>query len=490
MSKIRVRFAPSPTGSLHIGGARTALFNWLYARRNGGDFVLRLEDTDLERSKDDSARGIIDGLRWLGLNWDEGPDCGGDYGPYRQSQRLEIYSSFLQQLIDEKKAYYCFCLPDELQKEKSKAQEQKTTYKYSGRCRSLSPKEIQERLNRGMRPVVRIAAPQFGLTIVDDLIRGHVEFSNQLMDDFIIAKADGWPTYNFAVVVDDHTMKITHVIRAEEHLSNTPKQIAIYNALGWQHPQFAHVSMILSPDRSKLSKRHGATSVQEFREAGYLPEALLNYLALLGWSSGTDQDFWTLPELVEGFSLDKISRSPAVYDVDKLTWMNGHYIDRCDPDRLYSLLQDEASSRRWPVQEHPDYFKQIISLVKSRAKTTRDILEQADYFFQEPQYYDPKGVKKYFQKENSAFLLEKALELCSKCPDFKAFDLENHLRLLAEDLQVKAAELIHPIRLAISGRTNTPGLFEIMEILGRERCLARLKKARAMVSSADYKSAE
>ncbi|HWP97062.1 MAG TPA: glutamate--tRNA ligase [Syntrophomonadaceae bacterium] len=483
VSDIRVRFAPSPTGSLHIGGARTALFNWLFARSQGGVLVLRLEDTDADRSTEESAAGIVDGLRWLGLDWDEGPLVGGPYGPYRQSQRLEAYQTHLHALVAAGKAYYCFCTAEELQKEKNAAQIDKLSYKYPGHCRLLTPEQVQENLAQGKRAVIRLKVPESGTTIVEDLVRGRVEFANNLVDDFIIAKSDGWPTYNFAVVVDDHSMKISHVIRAEEHLSNTPKQIFVYRAMGWSCPTFAHVSMILSPDRSKLSKRHGATSVQEFRDLGYLPEALINYLVLLGWSSGEDRDFWTLQNMIDHFRLDNISRSPAVYDTEKLTWMNGHYLAQADPHRLALLLGDEAERRSWPVKDSPEYFLGVIKLLQSRAKTIRDILEQADYFFEDPNGYDDKGIKKYFLNGSAMSRLQTAEEITSSCTVFHPQEIENCLRTKAEELGIKAADLIHPIRLAVSGRINTPGLFEVMELLGREQCLKRIGMAKQWIQN-------
>lgn len=480
---VRVRFAPSPTGSLHIGGARTALFNWLFARQNQGMLILRLEDTDTGRSTDDSARGIVEGLIWLGLDWDEGPEVGGDHGPYYQSQRLATYSTYLKQLLQNGQAYYCFCSQEDLFKERDAAQKQKTTYKYSGRCRNLPPAEIKRRLASGQKPVIRLLVPSSGVTVVEDLVRGKVEFANNLIDDFIIAKSDGWPTYNFAVAVDDHTMKISHVIRAEEHLSNTPKQIFIYQALGWQMPLFAHVSMILSPDRSKLSKRHGATSVQEFRDQGYLPETLLNYLALLGWSTGQDRDFWDLPDMIKAFNLENISRSPAVYDIEKLTWMNGHYIAATSSQRLSKLLIDQAEAKGWSVRSNLDYFLKVIGLVQTRAKTTLEILSQIEYFYEDPAHYDEKGLNKYFLKDNSHALLQAADDLLDEARVFSAELLEETLRLKATLMGLKAGDLIHPIRLAISGRTNTPGLFEIMETLGRQVCARRIKRAKAFIEA-------
>jgi glutamyl-tRNA synthetase len=321
LEDIRVRFAPSPTGTLHIGGARTALFNWLYARSLGGKLILRLEDTDTTRSTEDSARGIIEGLEWLGIDWDEGPSKGGSFGPYRQSERLPLYKQYIQQLLDEGKAYYCFCSPEELKVQREKAEKEKANYKYEGTCKSLTSAQIKELFDQGKQPVVRLKVPKTGITVVHDLIRGDVEFDNSLLDDFIIAKSDCWPTYNFAVVIDDYSMKISHVIRAEEHLSNTPKQLLIYDALNINVPQFAHVSMILAPDRSKLSKRHGATSVQEFRDQGYLPQALINYLVLLGWSPGNDVDIMSIPEKIAGFNLNNVSKTSYINGLTAFTYV-------------------------------------------------------------------------------------------------------------------------------------------------------------------------
>ncbi|MGE5389558.1 MAG: glutamate--tRNA ligase [Deltaproteobacteria bacterium] len=481
MSDIRVRFAPSPTGTLHIGGARTALFNWLFAKHNNGRFILRLEDTDMTRSTDESARGILEGLQWLGIEWDEGPDKGGDFGPYRQSDRSKIYQDYIQMLLDNGQAYYCFCTPEELQAGRERAREEKRDYLYDGKCRSLTPNEIEEKLRAGQKAVIRFKTPAQGFTVVDDLIRGQVSFNNELMDDFIIVKSDGWPTYNFAVVVDDASMKISHVIRAEEHLSNTPKQLLIYQGLNIAPPRFAHVSMILAPDRSKLSKRHGATSVQEFRDEGYLPEAIMNYLALLGWSSGEDIDFWKPQEIISRFSLDDISRSPAVYDIEKLAWMNGHYLAEADPERLYNLLFSNAAAKGWIRPDNKNYFIQVISLIKTRAKKLGDILNEADYFFEDGFAYDEKGYNKYFKNDNAADILDAALSIVNNISEFDSVSLEEQYRGKAAAMGIKAGALIHPTRLALSGRTNTPGLFDVMEILGRERCIKRLERAKGVI---------
>lgn len=477
MSDIRVRFAPSPTGTLHIGGARTALFNYLFARHNKGTFVLRLEDTDTARSTADSAAGILEGLKWLGLDWDEGPGRGGEYGPYYQSERLSIYQHYLQNLLAEGQAYYCFCTPDELRQQREAAQLLKENYRYDGRCRSLSQEEATKRLRQGRQPVIRLKVPSQGHTMVHDLVRGEVEFENSLLDDFIIAKADGWPTYNFAVVVDDYTMKISHVIRAEEHLSNTPKQLLVYQALGFTPPQFAHVSMILAPDRSKLSKRHGATSVQEFCDDGYLPEALVNYLVLLGWSPGENIDIYPLQEMIDNFSLENVSRSAAVYDLNKLTWMNGHYLAEAALERIVKLIEPQAKAKGWLRADNPEYFHKAIELVRSRAKTSNEILDLAEYFFVAPFDYDTKGIKKYFCQSDSGGKLQAVLDTCGQAPSFTAPALEEVIRSQADQMGLKAAELIHPTRLALSGRTNTPGLFEVMELLGRKTCQKRLSNA-------------
>lgn len=476
MNGIRVRFAPSPTGTLHIGGARTALFNWLFARNQQGTLVLRIEDTDGERSTAASAQGIVEGLQWLGLDWDEGPDIGGAYGSYRQSERLPVYQQYLQQLLNNGQAYYCFCTPEELRRQREAVQEGQDAYRYNGTCRNLSADEVARRLSQGQKPVVRFKMPQQGVTCVDDMVRGQVVFQNELLDDFIIVKSDGWPTYNFAVVVDDYTMKISHVIRAEEHLPNTPKQLLIYAALGLTPPQFAHVSMILAPDRSKLSKRHGATSVQEFRDQGYLPEALVNYLALLGWSPGSDNDIMPVEDMIACFSLDNVAKSAAIYDIEKLTWMNGHYLNELPAEQIMAMTENEMRNRGWLTAANRDYCLQVIELVRSRLKTTAELTPAIDYFFAPPSAYDAQGVTKYFLKAEAVNVLETLLTLTATSP-FNAGQIETALRSQADKMGMKAADLIHPTRLALSGRTNTPGLFAVMELLGSDACAQRLKKA-------------
>jgi glutamyl-tRNA synthetase len=475
MKNIRVRFAPSPTGDLHIGGARTALFNWLFARNMGGSFILRIEDTDLQRSNELSSQGILEGLKWLGITWDEGPGVGGTYGPYYQSQRLDIYAHYIEQLLSTNKAYYCFCSKAETNREiKAPSFE---GYKYLCPCHSLDSWQIKKRLASGEKPVVRIRVPEGEQIMVKDIIRGEVSFPCNEFADFIIFKSDGWPTYNFAAAVDDHNMKITHVIRAEEHLSNTPKQLIIYEALGLTPPRFAHSSMVLAPDRSKLSKRHGATSVGDFKEQGYLPGAIVNYLGLLGWSRGSDETILNLDDMISDFKLEKLSRSPAIYDLDKMTWMNGVYLNRLEPVEIFEIIKEKAVIAGWPVNENPHYCIDVIKLLLSRAKTTLNILEDAIYFFNEPDHYDIQGIEKYFKRESSERFLKIAAELLASCPDFNAPVLEKHLRAEASQLGIKPADLIHPVRLSVSGKINTPGLFEVLELLGREKVLRRLQLA-------------
>ncbi|MCR4431390.1 MAG: glutamate--tRNA ligase [Tepidanaerobacteraceae bacterium] len=478
---VRVRFAPSPTGSLHIGGARTALFNLLFARNNGGTFVLRIEDTDTERSTEESAMQIVRSLRWLGLDWDEGPEKGGEFGPYFQSHRLELYKKEVQRLLAEGKAYYCYCTPEELAERREAALKAGKAPRYDGCCRNLTDEQKKKFEAEGRKPTIRIKVPQEGQTIVDDLIRGRVVFENSVLDDFIIFKSNGIPTYNFACVVDDNAMKITHIIRAEEHLSNTPKQIQAYNALGYEIPQFAHVPMILAPDRSKLSKRHGATSVEEFRDQGYLAEAIVNYLTLLGWSPEGNEEIFGMEKAIKEFSLERVNKTAAVYDVKKLTWINGHYLRELDIDYITKqvipfmlkkgIISEEEAEKRY------EYIKQIAAISRDRSKTLDELADSIAFFFKDVTEYEEKGVKKHFAGEKAAELLIKGAEALEKLDEFTHDSTEKAFRALAENMGIKAAELIHPTRLAISGRTVGPGLFEIIVLLGKEETVRRMRKA-------------
>lgn len=480
MSTVRVRFAPSPTGSLHIGGARTALFNWLFARHNKGTFVLRIDDTDTERSTDLSYQEILFAMRWLGLDWDEGPEKGGSYGPYLQSQRQEFYRQAGSQLLADSKAYLCYCTPEELAERRKLAQAEGRPPMYDRRCRHLTRADRERLQAEGRQPVIRLAIPE-GITTVPDLIRGDVTFENDTIDDFILFKSNGMPTYNFATVIDDYFMEISHVIRAEEHLSNTPKQILVYQALGYKLPAFAHVPMILAPDRSKLSKRHGATSVEEYRDAGYLPEAIINYLALLGWSPEGEEEIMPLEKIVSGFSLERVSKNAAIYDTKKLTWINGHYLREGELDRITRAALPFLQARGlvpdpFPPQNY-NHLSAIIEAVRDRVKTLEEVAEAASYFFTDITSYDEKGVRKHFTKPGVTTLLEEARAALAVLPDFNAQTTEEAYRIIAEQKGISTGQLFHPTRLAVSGRTMGPGLFEILELLGRDKVLERLSNA-------------
>jgi len=479
--EVRVRFAPSPTGYLHIGGARTALFNWLFAARNGGRFILRIEDTDFSRKVEDSTRQITSTLLWLGLQWDEGPMVGGPAGPYFQSERLDLYRHAAEELKAKGAAYECYCSPEELEQRREEARRLGQAQRYDGRCRHLSDADRQRLTAEGRRPVLRLKVPFEGQTVVNDLIRGQVVFDNTTLDDFVLMKSDGVPTYNFACVVDDHEMGMTHVIRADEHLSNTPKQIVIYRAFGWDMPAFAHVPMILAPDRSKLSKRHGATSVEDFQEAGYLPEAIVNYLAFLGWSPEGGEEVLSVDEMKRQFSLDRVSKNAAIYDLNKLAWMNGHYIRSIDLNRLTDLALPfliRAGLVHEPVDlATRDFVAAILAVLRDRIKTLGELPNATVYFFRDDHGFDPKAVEKHLSSPEAAGLLDAARVELAGLDRFNLETTEAAYRALAQRLGIKSGALIHPTRVAITGRTIGPGLFDIMALLGRERTLARLQRA-------------
>lgn len=481
MEEVRVRFAPSPTGYLHVGGARTALFNYFFAKRYNGKFILRIEDTDTERLKEDSVSQILSSMKWLGINWDEGPEVGGEYGPYFQSERQGIYAKETNRLLEEGKAYYCFCTEEDIEKEREEQKKKKLPFRYSGRCRNLSKEKIEEYLAQGKPYVIRIKIPHEGSTEIDDLIRGRVVFQNDQLDDYIIMKSNGMPTYNFACVVDDHAMKMSHVIRAEEHLSNTPKQYWIYKALGYELPQFAHLPMILAPDRSKLSKRHGATSVEEFREKGFLNTSIVNYLTLLGWSPGENQEIFSMEDTIEKFSLENVSKTAAVYDVEKLKWMNGNYLRTLDLDYITKeaipYLIEEGLVDEDEVDEKYDYIKRVVDVVREKVKLLPEIADASTYFFKDIEEYEPRGVKKRFRKEGVSELLERGRDTLEKLDKFDVETVEKAYRDLIDELGIKGGDIIHPTRLALSGRTVGPGLFDIISILGKETCIKRMNDA-------------
>mgnify|MGYP000955708892 FL=1 len=486
-NNVRVRFAPSPTGSLHIGGARTALFNLLYARHNNGVFVLRIEDTDTERSTEESVNQIIRSLKWLGLDWDEGPEKGGPFGPYFQSKRLDIYKKEVDRLLAEGKAYYCYCTPEELAERREAALKAGRPPRYAGRCRIFTPDERKKFEDEGRAYTIRLKMPEEGQTVVEDLIRGTVVFDNSTLDDLIIVKSNGIPTYNFACVVDDNAMKISHVIRAEEHLSNTPKQIQTYLALGYKLPQFAHLPMILAPDRSKRSKRHGATSVEEFRDQGYLAQAIINYLTLLGWSPEGTEEIFGMDKAIKEFTLERVNKTAAIYDVKKLAWINGHYMRELDLDYITEQTIPFMINKGIITEEYAknnfEYIKKTVEISRDRAKTLDELADGIAFFFKDITEYDEKGVRKHFTKENAAKLLMLGAEALEKLEDFTHDKTEEALRSITDEMGLKASEIIHPTRLAITGRTVGPGLFDIIVLLGKEKTVERMRKAAEWISN-------
>jgi glutamyl-tRNA synthetase len=480
VSNIRVRFAPSPTGELHIGGARTALFNYLFARRSGGTYVLRIDDTDSERSKEEYIDKLIAAMNWLGLDWDE--------GPYYQSKRLPEYLSEAKRLITENKAYYCYCTLEDLTAQRELARKENRAFLYPGTCRKLSPEKREQLINSGVNPVIRLLTPDHGDTVIKDLIRGEVRFDNRDLDDFIIVKSNGQPTYNFASVVDDLQLRISHVIRAEEHLSNTPRQILCALALDYNLPTYAHVPMILAPDRSKLSKRHGATSVEEFRSLGYLPEALINYMALLGWSPGAadeESDIFSLEQMINLFNLDKVSKTAAIYDTGKLTWMNGQYIRDYNLDRLTDAARPFYRERgllaKTAGESDLKYLKKVIDVVRERAKTLVELADISFYFYEDVFSFDQKSVKKVFFKEGSANLLLQVSGLMKALSRFDRQSTEALINDYCLKNDISTGKVIQPVRLAVTGLPGGPGLFEIMELLGRDRTIKRLERAAAFI---------
>jgi glutamyl-tRNA synthetase len=461
---VRVRFAPSPTGHLHIGGARTALFNWLFARHNNGTFILRVEDTDRTRSTEEYINSIIEGMKWLKLDWDE--------GPYRQTDRFDVYRRYTKKLLNEGKAYYCYCSPEELEQRRQEALSQGKLPKYDGCCRNL-----KEPLP-GRTPVVRFRMPQEGKTVVNDLIRGKIVFENSHLDDLIIMRSDGTPTYNFTVVVDDVDMNITHVVRGDDHLNNTPKQIHIYNALGYEVPLFAHLPMILGSDKTRLSKRHGATSVMAYKETGYLPDALVNYLVRLGWSYG-DQEVFSRAELIQYFSFENVGKSPAVFNPEKLLWLNSQYIIDSSSEKLAELAMPFLLKEKVVTEEQildKGWLSKAINTQKERSKTLIELAHSLRYYISEDVEYNEKAKTKFLNEKSLPYLTELKNSLVS-IPDFTVPAIEKAFRTIIEKHGIKLGNLAQPVRVAVTGKTESPGIFEVLEIVGKEKTLRRLEKA-------------
>lgn len=488
---VRTRFAPSPTGYLTVGGAWTAFFTWLLARHHRGRFILRIEDTDRSRSTEEFEQALLEDLRWLGLDWDEGPDVGGPYGPYRQTERAELYREHARALLEQDAVYPCFCTPDELEEERRRAAAERRPYRYSGRCRSLSPAERGRLEAGGRRPTLRFRVPQARAPIVvDDLVLGRVEFDPADLDDFIIQRSDGTPLYNFANVVDDHAMRITHITRGSEHLSNTPRQFLMYEAFGWEQPRVAHFPSLLGPDRKKLSKRHGDTAMREYAAQGYLPEALVNFFALMGWYPEDGREIFSVPEMVERFRIEEMGRSGAIFDAQKLAWMNGVYMQRVyreQPDRVVDLvvgfLRREGVLNGEVGSEERAYVARIVGIMGERLRLPRDILTYGDFFFRDEVVYDPQAVRRYLRGPEAAAMLRRLHGALERTGPFDAAAIEAAVRGAAAAMGVESKAVIHPLRVALTGKTVGPGLFELIEVLGKERVLRRLDRAIAVAAA-------
>jgi glutamyl-tRNA synthetase len=480
---VRVRFAPSPTGYPHVGNIRTALFNWLFARRYGGSFIVRIEDTDVTRKVEGAVKGILDSLRWLSLDWDEGPEVGGDYGPYFQSERLELYKSAAEKLVKQGDAYYCYCSPERLEVMRTEQVKRKQPPGYDRHCRALTPEERSRKEAEGIVPVVRFKVPLEGQTRFKDLIYGDVVFENNTLDDFVLLKSDGYPTYHLANVVDDHAMKISHVIRAEEWISSTPRHLLLYKAMGFEHPEFIHHPMILGPDRAKLSKRHGDASLLEYREQGYLSQTMFNFLALIGWSLDDKTEIISRQVLVDNFSLERIGKTGAIFNREKLDWMNGVYIRGLSPEEFFEaaqpfLMTDEAAGKA--LIENEGYIREVLPLVQERAKTLLEVVELTRFFFVDELEYDAQMlIGKKMDREATIKALKAAQERLKPLKTFDTDSLEAVLRPLAEELGLKTGQLFGVLRVAITGQTAAPPLFQTMAVLGKERCLNRIDAALA-----------
>lgn len=477
MSGVRVRFAPSPTGYLHVGGARTALYNWLFARHVGGVFILRIEDTDVDRSKPELTTAILESLEWLGLTWDE--------GPVYQSQRLARYREMALNLERSGHAYPCFCTPEELQAKRAQAEAERRAWKYDGACRALSAAECERRRAEGRPSAIRFRLPDSGQTSFEDQVFGHIEVQHRDLEDFVLLRSDGHPTYHLGVVADDLDLRVTHVIRGADHISNTPKQILMYRALGAPVPAFAHLPLILGPDKQRLSKRHGATSVGAYREQGVLPEALVNFLALLGWTPPGQKEIVPREEMIRDFELTAVSKSNAVFDLEKLAWMNSEYVRNLPAEQLRPLVERELTKAGLGARDsgfaprEEERFKQTVLLLQSRARTLKDFSGAFRAFFADDFEYDPEAEKKFWKDAALPTLLDVLAERLAATEPFDVAATEKTLRSLAEEKGVKAGLLINATRVALTGQAVAPGLFEVMLALERERVISRLHRAAA-----------
>lgn len=486
--EVRVRFAPSPTGPFHIGGARSALFNWLLARKyNNGKLVLRIEDTDRARSTKESEENIKAALKWLGLDWDEGVDVGGEYGPYRQTERLALYKEFTDRLLAEGKAYYCYCTDEEVAAERDALLAKNEMPIYQGHCRNLTQEQKEKYIAEGRKPVVRFKTPLNSQVVFDDLVRGKMSFESNGIGDFVIVKSDGMPVYNYAVVLDDALMKITHVIRAEEHLSNTPRQVVLYEALGLKVPTFGHISLILGKDRSKMSKRHGATSVDQYRQLGYLPEAIVNFLALLGWAPNSEQEIFSLEELVENFSMDRVAKNPAVFDIDKLNWINAHYMKLASAEQVTDMALPHLEKAGYingklSADEYAELVK-FIAVIQDHLSYAAQVVDYADIFFNDDVKIESSEAKEVLLDEEIPAVIDLFKVKLNELATVKAEGIKPILKAVTKELKVGGKKVYMPLRVAMTGQMHGPDLVRLIEVLGRERVIKRIdetmKKVRA-----------
>ncbi|MCD8174848.1 MAG: glutamate--tRNA ligase [Phascolarctobacterium sp.] len=480
---VRVRFAPSPTGPFHIGGARSALFNWLFARKMGGKMILRIEDTDLERSSRESEENIKAALKWLGMDWDEGVDVGGPYGPYRQTERLDLYKKYADRLLAEGQAYYCYCSDEELEKERQDLLKDGQMPRYMGKCRHISAEQIAAYKAEGRKPTVRFRVPENQQILVCDMVRGDVVFDSNGIGDFVIVKSDGIPTYNYAVVIDDALMDISHVIRAEEHLSNTPRQCLIYDALGFEKPVFGHISLILGKDHTKMSKRHGATSVDQYRQLGYLPAGIDNFLALLGWAPGGEQEIFSVAELIKEFSMERVAKNPAVFDIDKLNWINQHYMRQLDAESFFAAARPHMIDAGYMTGDESgamlDWLKKVVLTAKEHVSYAAQIPDCVKMYFNDDVIPEDNDAAAVLQAENVATVMSLFLRGLHDIDVLDGAAVKILFKSIQKTTKLKGKDVFMPVRVALTGNQHGPELAEIIPLLGADRAEARVKSGLA-----------
>ena len=486
--KVRVRFAPSPTGYLHIGGLRTALYNYLFAKHNNGEFILRIEDTDRKRYVEGAVENLISTLNWAGLNFAEGPGKERKFGPYLQSQRLVIYNKHIEQLLKNKHAYRCFCSPERLKELREDQQKKGLQPMYDKHCLNISEDEINEKLNQNIPYVIRLNVKPDKIIRIEDTIRGEVEINSSIVDDQVLIKSDGFPTYHLANVIDDHLMQITHVIRGEEWLSSTPKHILLYDFFGWEKPVFAHLPLLLNPDRTKLSKRQGDVAVEDYREKGYLKEALINFVALLGWNAGDDKEFYYIDDLIEKFTLERVNKAGAIFNLEKLNWLNEVHIRNKQDNEILDMLRQELTKSKYKGSSFNDnYLLKVIESMKERVSFIKDFIEKCPYFYKSPEQFDESVIKKRW-KSDSPGHLNKLKEAFKNLENPSKEDYEKTLKKTAEELEIGNGKLIHPLRLAVSGVGSGPGVFDIVDILGKDETIQRIDYALNNINTRESES--